>query len=315
MDNSNKVRQNFINDLERVKYIYKVEGDRIFVSGDKYGITKLPGTRKLPENVTFEGRSTVELCRLEEIPAGTEFRNSSSVYISEVTYLPEDVEFLNAGAVSLYSVVTIPAGFRFENKGGVSLKSLKYLPEGILFYNGGYLELHSLLTLPRYFTLGCGGRIYLRDFSEEPFLYRGKLIRVKSVDEQTMVILSEKKVGDYTVMKCSYFGGGELEDWEGCYIAQKGKFYAHGATLKEAMEDVDFKFLQSKYNVYSLVDSIKNKGFVTVNDYRMLTGACKEGCRRFLKENNAKEEMSIPDAVKFVDGAFGGKRFIELLTT
>ena len=64
----------------------------------------------------------------------------------------------------------------------------------------------------------------------------------------------------------------------GSYIAQNGKFTAHGETVKKAIKELEYKILQ---------DKVQNSP-LTYNDeldamkYRAITGACFMGMQDFL---------------------------------
>jgi hypothetical protein len=130
-----------------------------------------------------------------------------------------------------------------------------------------------------------------------------------------MIIDSKKERGGYTIYKARYFQGGKYEDMKQCSIAQKGKYFAHGSSLKKAIEDVGFKFLQENLNVDELVESIKEKGVVTIKDYRLLTGACRAGVEYFLEAKDIKDDsLPLEDVLNLVEGAYGGEEFRELFS-
>ena len=66
------------------------------------------------------------------------------------------------------------------------------------------------------------------------------------------------------------------------FIAQKGKYTAHGKTIKKAIEDLQFKRISEKLKK----DPIKADTLFTVKYYRLLTGACDGGCRNWMQNNN-----------------------------
>ena len=139
--------------------------------------------------------------------------------------------------------------------------------------------------------------------------YKGEVLNVKSIDGYTMIIDSTKKKGDFTIFKCRYFGG----KFEPCYVAQKGEFFAHGKTIKKAIEDVNFKELQKNLNVDGLVAEIKAKKTISVPEYRLLTGACFLGCKNFLQQNKLKEtEFPLKKVLKITKNQYGGNRIQEL---
>lgn len=116
-------------------------------------------------------------------------------------------------------------------------------------------------------------------------------------------------------MKSLYFGGGEIKKLRSCLIAQRGEYFAHGSSFREAVSDVNFKFLQSNLDVADVVADVVATKSVTVIQYRLLTGACQEGCRRFLDDNGIPPEMEslpLPRVLELTRNSFGGDKIRRL---
>ena len=94
-------RDEFIKVLDKEKYSYEIEGDKIIV------------TRK----------GHVELGSLT-LPPGVEFKNGWSVNLHSLTSIPPDVVFKNKGYVYLDALTSIPSGVEFKNGANVNLGSL-----------------------------------------------------------------------------------------------------------------------------------------------------------------------------------------------
>jgi hypothetical protein len=116
-------REAFIKELDKEKYSYEIQGDKIVVTIKGY----------------------VWLKSLTSIPPGVKFNNRGAVYLSALTSLPPGVKFNNRGAVDLDALKSLPPGVEFKNKGDVWLNSLKSLPPGVVFKNGGYVYLNSII--------------------------------------------------------------------------------------------------------------------------------------------------------------------------
>jgi hypothetical protein len=78
-------REKFIEALDRKKYSYEIEGDKVVVTDD----------------------GTVWLTSLTSIPPGVEFKNVGDVILSSLTSLPPGVEFNNRGYVYLRSLIRV----------------------------------------------------------------------------------------------------------------------------------------------------------------------------------------------------------------
>ena len=73
----------FIKVLNKEKYSYKIEGDKIVITHEGY----------------------VNLIALTSLPPGVVFKNRGGIYLIALTSLPPGVEFKNAGSVNLRSLV------------------------------------------------------------------------------------------------------------------------------------------------------------------------------------------------------------------
>ena len=222
---------------------------------------------------------------------------------------------VTGGYVSLPSLTSLPEGIVFRNGGYVYLPSLTSLPEGVEFRNGGYVSLPKLSSLPEGVEFRNEAYVYLSSLTKETQPYRGKTIRLRTVDGYTMLIERERQVGDYLVSRARYFGGGDLDELEPCFVASNGEYHAHGKTAGEAIRDVRFKVLQATTDVDELVSEIKDRDRITFEEFRLLTGACDEGLRHGLQQagiNPDTEEMPLSDALAAAHGPYG-EQFKEMM--
>ena len=88
-------------------------------------------------------------------------------------------------------------------------------------------------------------------------------------------------------------------------------YCAHGNTLANAISDALWKDPLQRPSMESLRDSIKKKGInhmFTLSEFRLLTGACLEGCRSALSKAGKDESpMTVKDICKYVSGDWGKK--------
>jgi hypothetical protein len=135
------------------------------------------------------------------------------------------------------------------------------------------------------------------------------------VDDFTMRLISSREVGDVTLWRAQYFKG-HLDTDPKCYVAQLGDLYAHGDTADKAIRDLRFKQAQVDFDCDELVETIRERGTVKFNDYRLLTGACESGLQEGLRSLGLDPdlpELALSDALRLSKGRFGGERFAELL--
>ena len=110
---------------------------------------------------------------------------------------------------------------------------------------------------------------------------------------------------------------------QNCYVAEKDKFYAHGETVKKAIQDLQFKIRSEKLKN----DPIKEDTQFTVKYYRLLTGACDIGCRNFMDSNKIPYKIENGETVEVnpitakellpllqKSNAYGLSKFLALIT-
>ena len=198
--------------------------------------------------------------------------------------------------------------------GGVYLSSLTTLPEGTTFSNGGGVYLGNLTTLPEGVTFSNDGGVYLGNLTNERQTYRGQTIRLKYIDGYTMMILSDRVMGDNTIYHAAYFGGGDLDKLKRCYVASNGEYHAHGRTVELALRDLRFKLAELDFDEDEIVAEIKARGTVLIEDFRLITGACEEGTRRGMQDAGLDPKANELPLDVVLGAAFGsyGEKFKSL---
>ncbi len=136
--------------------------------------------------------------------------------------------------------------------------------------------------------------------------FKNQTYSVKCVDGYCMVVLCKKQMQDITILKCKYFP----ERKGTVYVAEKDGYAAHGKTLREAVNDLQFKMLQDA-NLDEHIQRIKQQGYMNANDYRLLTGACREGTNRFLQERGLtwEDTMPVSQVLEITKGQYGSEKF------
>jgi len=301
----------FIETLKEQGIDYKIKKNLIIITKN-HGYVNLGSLTTLPDNVKFENHGGVYLGSLTTLPDNVKFENHGYVNLGSLTTLPDNVKFENHGYVYLRSLTTLPDNVKFENHGYVYLGSLTTLPDNVKFENHGDVNLGSLTTLPDNVKFENHGDVDLGSLTTID--YRNKVLNLKQIDGYTMIINSKKTKGDFTIYNCRYFGGGELNKLKKVYVAEKGEYYAHGETVKQAIEDVNFKFMQNTFNLEDLISAIKAKQTININEYRMLTGACGAGVDDFRERKNIEAtELSIDEVISLTKGEFGHDKIVKLL--
>jgi len=206
--------------------------------------------------------------------------------------------------------------------GSLYLGNLTSIPKEFNPTVGGSLDLRNLTSIPKEFNPTVGGSLYLGnltiDVPTKPYgnsilsWENGKYILCDGIFTE---VLSKKK-GRYFVRK--------INSKEKIYIVTDGKnTHAHGKSLKQANEDLQFKIMSEKLKN----EPIESDFLLTVKYYRLITGACDAGVRDFMKSNFLEYEI-INDETKEINpikakdliplleksGAYGVEKLKSLIT-
>ena len=157
----------------------------------------------------------------------------------------------------------------------------------------GYLDLGSLTSCDKEFARNNIKELKEGYNKEKNYCYfDGILNKVKSVTDK-----KEYKI--YTTTNG--------------YIAQKGKFTAHGKTIKKAIEDLRFKCIAEQLRK----EPINKDTLITIQYYRIITGACESGVNDWISRNNiTKESYKASELFPILEktNAYGFERFKSLIT-
>ena len=140
-------------------------------------------------------------------------------------------------------------------------------------------------------------------------LYNKKFYPVDISDGIKNIKISEKKRDGITIIKAIDFYNTDEE----CYIVKEGELNAHGETLQQALEDLQYKKIKSE-EVQAIVKEIKKTGKVNKAQYRAITGACQYGTNKFCEEHSITvDEIELSELKKILIDDYGARRFWELI--
>ena len=97
------------------------------------------------------------------------------------------------------------------------------------------------------------------------------------------------------------------------WVVVKGNYSAHGDTLRQAKEDLQFKIIAEKLKN----EPIKADTIIDLKYYRLITGACETGCNQWIEQNNiTKQEFRADELLPLLrkHNAYGLDRFKKLIT-
>ena len=238
--------------------------------------------------------------------------HNGDVYLNSLEEITTDITFNNKGSVSLDSLKKITTNVIFNNKGNVYLESLKKITTNVTFNNNGDVSLESLKKITTNIEFNNSGYVDLDSLKE--LNYFGKKYKIINVDGFTMLIIGTPKVkNDITITKTRFLKGNDLTNCPISYIAQKDNYSSHGKTIKESIEDLNFKLLEN-VDLNEIVKEIKTTKKVTKNQYRLITGACNQGIEEFKIKNNIKSNtISLNKCLKLIKNEYGSTKFINLI--
>ncbi len=119
-------------------------------------------------------------------------------------------------------------------------------------------------------------------------------------------LLQTKKLKDITIYKVKEFPRGHS------FVAQKGDIFSHGETLKQAVEDLQYKFISADTSKFKNWDiNEKRELSELIDSYRSITRACSLGVKDFIQRNNIKGNMSVKEVIEVTEGAYGGGKYKE----
>lgn len=191
-------------------------------------------------------------------------------------------------------------------------ESIAYVDGNSIEILGGDVWLSSIKSLPKNVKFNNQGSVNLSSLTSSKQSYLGAEREFRHIDGYTMLITSERKQGDLTILRAKYFGGGAIKSLNSCFVAQSGDHSAHGNTLKSAIEDVQYK-IQAHSGKDEAIERVKSSQQVTVNDFRVITGACREGMRQHLSNRRINmdtiEFLPLGEALKAMAGSSFGDQF------
>ena len=178
----------------------------------------------------------------------------------------------------------------------------------------GNLDLSSLTSIPEGFNPTVGGYLYCpHTVNTKPWTnpilswQDGKYISADGIFTEVL----EKKGRVYTVKKPN--------SEKIYYLVSDGKHHAHGDTIEKAREDYRFKRIAEKLRS----EPITKDTIVTMQHYRIVTGACEMGTRQWMESNLTPKQKAIAESKGMKAGdllplleksnAYGVQKFKELL--
>ena len=131
-----------------------------------------------------------------------------------------------------------------------------------------------------------------------------------------MALLNKKRIQNYTIYKTQYLQDFKDNIKKFQFVAEIDGLTAHGETIEKAIQDVEFKRLKNM-DLEKHAERIKEQGYFTAYDYRLITGACEYGTNRWLEENNFswEDKKTIEEVLELTKGEYGHEILKEFIKT
>jgi len=184
------------------------------------------------------------------------------------------------------------------------------LPDNLTVGGWLYLSGTAITTLPDNLTVG--GWLDLRGtfISKEASRMVNKIVHGTVTDKYVFAddilthIKAVKMIGDITAYIAPY---------SAVVATRDGETFAHGRTIREAINDLRFKEAERKIEEYRGLDFDSVLEFEdAVIMFRVITGACSYGTERFLEENKVeKRPYSVGEILELTKSQYGHETFAD----
>jgi hypothetical protein len=293
------------------------------VGGDLY----LRSVTSLPDGFNPTVGGDLDLGSVTSLPDGFNPTVGGYLDLGSVTSLPDGFNPTVGGYLDLGSVTSLPDGFNPTVGGYLDLGSVTSLPDGFNPTVGGDLDLGSVTSLPDGFNPTVGGDLILKDSrkyiganvppvesvkEKMDFYWDKDGKRFAVVDGIFCQLLTER---EHTTNGQTYsiFSAQRINKKEIFFVAKQGHYHAHGEDLRKAVEDLHFKINAEKIRK----EPIGADTIISVQHYRIITGACELGCKQWMEQNGiTNTEMKAKDLLPLLkkSNAYGFERFKSLVT-
>ena len=194
--------------------------------------------------------------------------------------------------------------FRYNSSlTGIELKALTTCGSDCFSYNSSLtgIELKALTT--------CGPYCFSYNSSLTGIELKNSNLSVKNIDGYCFVITNTKTSKGIKIYSGYNFS---LDNKINSFVAEKDGFTAHGSTIKKAIDDLQFKIVSEKLKK----EPIKEDTVLTIQYYRLITGACEFGVKEWMSNNKIDEGITAKELLPILEktNAYGLSKFKQLIT-
>jgi len=191
---------------------------------------------------------------------------------------------------------------------------------------GSYLYLGSLTSIPEGFNPTVGGDLYLRSDLKKKVTVNKPTSKIDTPKNKLQVwqngkyVSADRMFTEVISKKGNVYKVKKVHSQKEFYLVTDGKTHAHGDTLAKAKEDFRFKLMSEKLKN----EPIKEDTIITINHYRLITGACEFGVKSWIDSTftGKEKEKVLGKGIKAKDlfpilkrkNAYGFEKFSSLIT-
>ena len=118
-------------------------------------------------------------------------------------------------------------------------------------------------------------------------------------------LLSRKALDGVEIFKTKAIGSSKTR-----FVVKRGSTFSHGETVKEAMDDLQYKISDrdtTKYQKWTLETVATKPDMIAA--YRKITGACASGVKSFIESRAIGDSITVKDAVEITVDSYGHNIF------
>jgi hypothetical protein len=274
------------------------ENENLTVGGSLYlGNTAITS---LPDNLTVGDSLDLGNTAITSLPDNLTVGGSLDLGNTAITSLPDNLTVGDSLYLGNTAITSLPDNLTVGGSLYLRNTAITSLPDNLTV--GGYLYLGNtaITSLPDNLTVGgsldlgntaiTNKENYKRLSENHVFFWensKNKFLKADGIFSQIV----EKKRNIYTIKE---FGSKKIS-----YLATNGKYNAHGNTIEEAKRDLQFKRIAEKLKN----EPINQDTVITVQYYRVVTGACESGVNSWMKKvfNQKDFDNAVKNGIKAKD--------------
>jgi hypothetical protein len=263
---------------------------------------------KLPDNLTVDGSLYLGSTQIKTLPDNLTVGGGLDLYGTQIKTLPDNLTVGGSLYLGRTQIKTLPDNLTVGRWLDLYGTQIKTLPDNLTV--GGALDLYrtQIKTLPDNLTVG--GRIFPfnLDTNKDKRLKHGVVTdKYVYADNILTHIKTIKKINDFTLYISPYKTA----------VARKGNTFAHGDSIREAIQDLRFKM--AKKNIEEYRDLTRDSVLTfeeAVMMYRVITGACQYGVDKFIEENSIEiRDYTVGEILELTSGHYGHERLKDFFKT